>query len=96
MSQDQLNALLAKLNEETSLRERLQSAADINEVVTIAKEHGYTIDADDVMKYQNDQSADLSDAELEKVAGGAGGGCYADAQTVPSTMYATKNCYGPG
>lgn len=88
-----LEQLLNKVSENPDLREKFKQAAGIDDIIGIAKDLGYSINASDVIDYQNQNEATLSDADLENVAGGAGGGCYADAQTRPSTMYATKDCY---
>jgi predicted ribosomally synthesized peptide with nif11-like leader len=85
--------LLNKVSENPDLREKFKQANGIDDIIAIAKDLGCSIEASDLIQYQKQNSATLSDAELESVAGGAGGGCFADAQTMPTTMYATKNCY---
>ena len=67
MSEEQLKAFLEKFQGDTSLQEKLKAAADANAVVEIAKEAGFSISADDLTKAQSE----LSDEELEGVAGGA-------------------------
>ena len=66
MSEEQLKAFLEKVKGDTSLQEKLKAAADANAVIAIAKEAGFSISADDLTKAQSE----LSDAELEGVAGG--------------------------
>ena len=66
MSEEQLKALLEKVKGDISLQEKLNAAADVNAVVAIAKEAGFSISADDLTKAQSE----LSDQELEGVAGG--------------------------
>ena len=66
MSEEQLKAFLEKVKGDTSLQEKLKAAADANAVTAIAKEAGFSISADD---WKNAQS-ELSDEELEGVAGG--------------------------
>lgn len=73
MSEEQFSALLAKLKEDAGLQEKLKSAADLDEAVTMAKEAGFDVTAEDWLKHQETQTLELSDEELEKVAGGAGG-----------------------
>lgn len=85
--------LVSQVSANPDLREKFKQANSIDDILVIAKDLGYSIEASDVIGYQSQNDATLSDADLENVAGGAGGGCYADAQTMPSTMYATKNCY---
>ena len=71
MSEEQLKAFLEKVKADTSLQERLKAAADNDAVVSIAKEAGFSISTDEFTKAQ---STELSDEELEGVAGGCWGG----------------------
>ena len=66
MSEEQLKAFLEKVKADTSLQEKLKAAADIDAVVAIAKEAGFSISADELGNAQSE----LSDEELEGVAGG--------------------------
>ena len=66
MSEEQLKAFLEKVQVDTSLQEKLKAAVDADAVTAIAKEAGFSISADD---WKNAQS-ELSDEELEGVAGG--------------------------
>ena len=66
MSEEQLKAFLEKVQGDTSLQEKLKAAADADAVTAIAKEAGFIISADDLTKAQSE----LSDEELEGVAGG--------------------------
>ena len=70
MSEEQLAALLAKLKEDAGLREKLQDAAGLDTAVALAKEAGFDISKADWLKYQAQQTLELSDEELEGVAGG--------------------------
>lgn len=70
MSEEQLKAFLEKVKADTNLQEKLKAASDTAAVVAIANEAGFGISADDLNKTQ---SANLSDADLEGVAGGATG-----------------------
>ncbi len=70
MSEAQLTALLAKLKEDAGLREKLQGAADLDGAVALAKEAGFDVSKADWLKYQANQTLELSDEELEGVAGG--------------------------
>jgi predicted ribosomally synthesized peptide with nif11-like leader len=72
MSEDQLSALLAKLNEDAGLREKLLSAADLDAAIALAKEAGFDVSKADWLKYQGNQTLELSDEQLEWVAGGNG------------------------
>ena len=70
MSEEQLSALLAKLKEDAGLREKLQGAADLDAFLAIAREAGFGFSKADWLKYQAQQTLELSDEELEGVAGG--------------------------
>ena len=68
MSEEQLKSFLAKVKDDTSLQEKLKGAADADAALTIAKEAGFSITAEDIQSMQS--ATDLSDEELEGVAGG--------------------------
>ena len=70
MSEKQLAALLAKLKEDAGLQEKLKGAADLDAFLTIAKEAGFDVSKADWLKYQAQQTLELSNEELEGVAGG--------------------------
>ena len=76
MSEEQLKAFLEKVKADTSLQEKLKAAADSDAVLAIAKEAGFAITAEDIQSIQS--ATDLSDEELEGVAGG---GLYDNAVT---------------
>ena len=73
MSEEQLSALIAKLKDDAGLQEKLKGAADLDAVLAIAKEAGFDIRKADWVRYQANQTLELSDEELEGVAGGWGG-----------------------
>ena len=62
MSEEQLKAFIAKAKDDQSIQDKLKAAKSPEEVVAIAKEHGYEFTADKI--------AGLSESELEGVAGG--------------------------
>ena len=66
MSEEQLKALIEKVQGDDNLQEKLKAAANPDVVVSIAKEAGLGISADDLNKAQTE----LSEEELEGVAGG--------------------------
>jgi predicted ribosomally synthesized peptide with nif11-like leader len=70
MSEEQLVALLAKLKDDEGLQEKLKGAADLDAVLGIAKEAGFDISKADWLRFQAKQTIELSDEELERVAGG--------------------------
>ena len=70
MSEEQLSALLAKLKDDATLKERLKGAADLDAAVAIAKDAGFDVSKADWLKDQTKQTLDLNDEELEGVTGG--------------------------
>jgi predicted ribosomally synthesized peptide with nif11-like leader len=73
MSEEQISALLANLKENAVLQEKLKGAVDLDAAVAMAKEAGFDVSKSDWLKYQAKQTLELSDEELEGVAGGKGG-----------------------
>ena len=71
MSEEQLKAFLEAVKADEGLQEKLKAAADADVVVAIAKEAGFVIAVEAV----TGKGQELSDGELEDVAGGtcAGG-----------------------
>ena len=75
MSEQQLNAFLEKVKGDTSLQEKLKAAGSPQAAIEIAKEAGFSINAEDIQSMQS-ATVELSDAELEGAAGGMhSGGC---------------------
>ncbi len=70
MSEEQLAALLAKLKDDAGLQEQLKGAADLDAFVAMAKEAGFDVSKADWLRYQAKQTLELSDEDLEGVAGG--------------------------
>ena len=62
MSEEQLKAFLAKAKDDQSIQDKLKAAKSPEDVVGIAKEHGHEFTADRI--------TELSEEELERVAGG--------------------------
>ena len=92
MSEEQLKAFLEKVQGDTSLQEKLKAAADANAVAAIAKEAGFSISADDLKKAQ---VTELSEEELEAVAGGHGGTGWEQWKgPTKTTVIETGNCAG--
>ena len=69
MSEEQLNAFLEKVKSDTSLQEKLKTAASPEAAIEIAKAAGFSITSADIQSMQS-ATVDLSDEELEGVAGG--------------------------
>jgi len=72
MSDEQLSALIAKLKEDSALRQKLLAAASLASAVVIAKEAGYDVIEADWLRFAQNQVLPLSDQELESVSGGKG------------------------
>ena len=70
MSEEQLAALIAKLKDDEGLQEKLKGASDLDAVLAIAKDAGFDISKAAWLRYQAQQTIELSDEELEGVAGG--------------------------
>jgi predicted ribosomally synthesized peptide with nif11-like leader len=75
MSEEQLKAFLEAVKADTGLQEKLKGVEDADAVVAIAKEAGFVISAEEFSKPNEDKELsgrELSDEELEVVAGGGG------------------------
>ena len=70
MSKEQFLALHDKVNDDAGLREKLKAAADLDAALAIAKDAGFDVSKADWLKHQAKQTIELSDEELEGVAGG--------------------------
>jgi predicted ribosomally synthesized peptide with nif11-like leader len=70
MSEEQLKAFLEAVKADAGLQEKLYTAADADAVVAIAKEVGFMFSADELQRAQAVGEEELSDEELEGVAGG--------------------------
>ena len=79
MSEEQLKAFLEKVKTDTSLLEKLKAAGDSDAVLAIAKDAGFSISVDDLKNAQSE----ISDEELENVAGG-GDDCLPCFMSFPS------------
>ena len=65
MSEEQLKAFIAKAKDDQSIQDKLKAAKTPEDVVGIAKEHSH--------EFTVDKIAELSEEELEGVAGGSKG-----------------------
>jgi predicted ribosomally synthesized peptide with nif11-like leader len=70
MSEEQLKAFLEAVKADAALQEKLKAATDADAAVAIAKEAGFVISAEVLGAGLNRQSEEMSDGELEGVAGG--------------------------
>ncbi len=69
MPEEQLKAFLEVVKSDAPLQEKLKAAGDADAVVAIAKGVGFAISVEEIAKFQ----AELSDEQLDGVAGGASG-----------------------
>ena len=72
MSEEQLKAFLEAVRADAGLQEKLKAAGDTDAVVAIAKSAGFLISVEVLKRAQ----ADVSEEELEGVAGGGCAGCW--------------------
>ena len=80
MSEEQLKAFLAKVKADTSLQEKLKAAKSPEDVMGIAKEYGH--------EFTSDKLSQLSEEELESVAGGT----IVITITIPVAVTLADNC----
>ena len=78
MSEEQLKAFIAKAKNDQSIQEKLKAAKSPEDVVGIAKEHGH--------EFATEHMTQLSEEELEGVAGGAANKWYPAMQCSVETM----------
>ncbi len=74
MLEQQLAALLARFREDASLREKLRGAADFDAALAVVNGAGFDVGKADLLRQQAKRVLELTDQELEDVAGG--GNCY--------------------
>jgi predicted ribosomally synthesized peptide with nif11-like leader len=79
MSEEQLKAFLEAVKADAGLQEKLKEAGNAEAVVAIAKAAGFAVSFEDLAKAQ----AELSEGELEDIAGGETG--WSLGQTCPVT-----------
>ena len=72
MSEEQLKAFLEKVKGDTSLQDKLKASASPEAAIDIAKAAGFSITAEDIQSMQSNGTVELSDKELDGVAGGWG------------------------
>jgi predicted ribosomally synthesized peptide with nif11-like leader len=73
MSEEQLAALLAKLQGDVELQENLKSAGGLDGAVEVAKKAGFDLCKEDLLGFKalaQEQTIELSDDQLETVSAG--------------------------
>ena len=96
MSEEQLKAFLEAVKADAGLQEKLNAAADADAVVAIAKEVGFMIFADELQWAQRMEADgdELTDEELEGVAGGLEGAGERDWRERLSVALRLVECQG--
>ena len=69
MSEEQLKAFWKAIQADAALQQKLEGVTDPDAIVTIAKEAGFCISADE-LKNGNESVVEVSDEELGAAAGG--------------------------
>ena len=73
MSEEQLKAFWEAIQADAGLQQKLQGVTEPDAVAAIAKEAGFIISSEEIKKAQSGQFAvELTDEQLENVAGGGG------------------------
>ena len=67
MSEEQLKAFWEAIQADTALQQKLQGVTDLDAIVAIAKQAGFSISAEELKT----TLSELSDEKLEGVSGGA-------------------------
>ena len=70
MSEEQLKGFLEAVAADAELQEQLKAAADTDAVVEIAKATGFVISAEELEALALQAQAEMSEEELQGVAGG--------------------------
>ena len=70
MSVEQLKAFVEKVKSDTSLQEKVKAAASPEAAIEVAKAAGFSITSEDIQSMQSGTEEELSDEQLEGVAGG--------------------------
>ena len=71
MSQENMIAFIAKVQSDIDLLAKMNAVTDADGAIAIAKSAGFEITAGDVIRQQARIASELSDDELENVAGGS-------------------------
>lgn len=69
MSQEHVESFVAKIKGDAALAEELKGK-NANEVVAIAAQHGFTVTAPELIRHHAATISQLSDDQLDEVAGG--------------------------
>lgn len=70
MSQEQLKALLARIQEDAEFRSKLSETSSLEAAEAMVKAAGFDVSKDDWLQSLNDGNQSLADQDLEAMAGG--------------------------
>ncbi len=70
MSKEILAGFFKHLENNLDLQEQLRSATSFNNFIEIARKSGFDISAGELIRFQAQAAAELSDNELESISGG--------------------------
>ena len=104
MTQEQMQALMARYQADATFKAALDAAASVQDAVQVAVDHGFTVAVADFTSASPAQDRDVSDDELEGQSGGEGqlgtwNWMTSDSHPCPvSTSAAWAGCpgWGPG
>jgi predicted ribosomally synthesized peptide with nif11-like leader len=86
MSKADLDRFVADLKTNTKLRDAVvKGAGGVQAAINVAKSHGYNITLDEARGYMREQAANLSDKELDALAGGKGSSPAPKPKPAPSS-----------
>ncbi|MCX5943823.1 MAG: Nif11-like leader peptide family RiPP precursor [Cyanobacteria bacterium] len=86
MTQEQIQALIQAVQANPELKDRLAEATSASEATAIVTEAGFQCDLEELTKEIESNTIELSDEELEQVAGGNWG------QLIKSIMNNGESC----
>ena len=96
MSKEQLKALVEKVASDTELSDKIGAATTAEAVIEIAKAAGFSITSEDIqlllslLSEVSEEEEELTDDDLENVAGGWGNGWANDAFGSPQRWNVDK------
>jgi predicted ribosomally synthesized peptide with nif11-like leader len=68
--EERIALIVSRLRESPELKEKLLSAQSVDEAIDLANEYGLELDLDSILKLRSSTVNELSDEELEGIAGG--------------------------
>ena len=74
MTQEQIQALIQAVRSSPELQQKLAAATNTDDAARVATEAGFELSSDDINEAITVTSIELTDADLEMVAGGGWGG----------------------